>query len=429
MLSRSHRYSPSFVLLLTSMFASMAGLASSTAHAQGIAWRHDLASAQAEASQANKLVLIHFWTPTCAPCKRLEKVVFNSPGVAGSIARDYVPVKINAAASPEIASKYQITRVPTDVVVTSAGQLVKTFVSPATPMAYVGLMGEVASAYRSQHSAYNQIASKASFNKTPASERLQPAGQPLNPAYSGLATVAQPTVQQVAAAPGGTPKQTIYDRYAAAAPQPPVDRYAMKEPTTPVVTAPVPVVVNNPVASQSAPPVTPIPATSVANPHYAAPAATTPAASPAPAAPEAVAPTPRSQSIASQLPPGSPALGFDGFCPVTMKNKWRWAKGDVKWGAIHRGRTYLFVNQAARDTFLAEPDKYSPALSGADPVLAVETQQVVPGTREYAVEYEGQFYLFSNEQSLKKFWSNADGYAKGAERIASKLSTNGIIRR
>ena len=101
----------------------------------------------------------------------------------------------------------------------------------------------------------------------------------------------------------------------------------------------------------------------------------------------------------------------------------------MKWGAIHRGRTYLFADQAARDTFLAEPDKYSPALSGVDPVLAVETQQAVPGTREFAVEYEGQFYMFASEQSLKKFWSNAEGYAKGAERVASKISTDGVIRR
>src|SRR5690606_15960666 len=70
-----------------------------------------------------------------------------------------------------------------------------------------------------------------------------------------------------------------------------------------------------------------------------------------------------------KLPPGAPPLGFFGYCCVTMKENNDWQPGSVEWGAIHRGRTYLFRSQELRDKFLANPDSYAPVLAGADPVL------------------------------------------------------------
>lgn len=102
-----------------------------------------------------------------------------------------------------------------------------------------------------------------------------------------------------------------------------------------------------------------------------------------------------------------------------MKTNWEWKKGDVRFGAIHRGRTYLFTTAENRDTFLQSPDEFAPALSGSDPVLAVDSRQNIPGSRQYAVEYRGKFYFFSSEETLSRFWTNADGYATGAERVAA----------
>jgi protein disulfide-isomerase len=147
-----------------------------------------------------------------------------------------------------------------------------------------------------------------------------------------------------------------------------------------------------------------------------------PASKPATPQPSVVA------DVAPQLPSGSPALGFEGFCPVTMKNEWRWARGDVRWGAIHSGRTYLFASEAAQKTFLANPDAYSPVLAGSDPVAAVDQQKSVPGVREFAVEFEGRFYLFANEKSLEKFWSNPTAYAQGAQRVAALPAGGSFIR-
>lgn len=110
-----------------------------------------------------------------------------------------------------------------------------------------------------------------------------------------------------------------------------------------------------------------------------------------------------------------------------MKKNWEWKKGDVRYGAIHRGRTYLFSSTENRDLFLTAPEDYAPALSGSDPVLAVDQRQSVAGSRQYAVEYKGRFYFFASEETLSRFWTNADGYATGAERVAA-AATDTVVR-
>ena len=84
----------------------------------------------------------------------------------------------------------------------------------------------------------------------------------------------------------------------------------------------------------------------------------------------------------TDLPPGAPPLGLDGCCPVTLVEQKRWAKGDTQWGAIHRGRTYLFASSEAQRRFLANPDAYSPVIEGNDPVLALDNRQLVPGSSD-----------------------------------------------
>ncbi|MEO0530530.1 MAG: DUF255 domain-containing protein [Planctomycetota bacterium] len=367
-------------------FAALASMSAAVAQAQseGVAWRTDIASAQAEAQQTGKLVLAHFWTESCGPCKALEARVFSQPSVGLAINDRYVPVKINANEHPELARQYGVTRVPTDAVVTARGELVKSFVSPATPMDYVGYVTRLAGAYQAQ--AGGQYAAAAANAPDTSGYRGNSvtktnAGAEFNQAYANLIGQSTP--------PTAPPANPV-----AANP------YATNPPSQPA--PPAPAVVKNDAYA----PVTPeVPATPAKKPT----AETVADASP-------------------QLPPGSPPLGFEGFCPVTMKSDWRWSKGDVRFGAIHRGRTYLFATSEAQKAFLADPDTYSPVLAGSDPVAAVDERRSVPGEREYAVEYEGRFYLFANEKTLEKFWTDPTAYAKGVERVAALPPSESFIR-
>jgi YHS domain-containing protein len=121
------------------------------------------------------------------------------------------------------------------------------------------------------------------------------------------------------------------------------------------------------------------------------------------------------QPPAPQLPPGCPPLGLDGNCPVTLVERMQWALGDRAWGAVHRGRTYLFAGPEERARFLASPDLYSPVMSGIDPVLALDNQMVVAGKREFGVfGADRRIYLFADEASLKRFEQNPKRYAAEA---------------
>lgn len=387
-----------FLLIVVLAQASVA----SAQGGQGIAWQTDLDAARATAEKEQKLLLVHFWNETCGPCRVLDATVFNQPTVAASVHPNYVPVKLNTNEYPATAERFGITRVPTDVVITPQGQVVERMVSPSTPMAYIGQMAGIAEQYRRQMG--------RSFETAGAK---QGTSSPLNSAYAKLAVPADQntfTQSQPAGQPGQPAAGLTNNPYAAAQPQ------AATQPAAPPQTSQpaAPIAVANPYTAQHQTGQTA--AAPAAGDRYASqpagpPAGIAPAPSPSqpPVEPQMVAQAP-------QLPADSPPLGFFGYCPVTMKKENRWQKGDVRWGCYHRGRTYLFTSPEARDTFLSAADDYAPALSGVDPVVAIDSGKVEAGKQEYGIEYEGRFYLFSSEDNLRKFFNQPKHYASGVQQ-------------
>jgi thiol-disulfide isomerase/thioredoxin/YHS domain-containing protein len=266
---------------------------------------------------------------------------------------------------------------------------------------------------------------------------------PTSPAAGApsIATPAAPPAPPVAAAPApvvaaaipSAPTQTapvvpaiatakpsvVGDRYATG------DRYASAAPATPPVAPPAVAapavaaappaapIVNAPPAQPVAPPSAPPPVAAVPK---APPAVAAPSAPTAPSAP-AAAPTANTTIAQSapaqngvQLPAGCPPLALDGYCPVTVTEKMSWKRGDVKYGAIHRGRTYLFTSAAEQQKFLSDPDRFSPVLSGNDPVAALEKGETVNGSRKYGLMYEDRMFLFASKESYDKFCKDSKRY-------------------
>ena len=106
--------------------------------------------------------------------------------------------------------------------------------------------------------------------------------------------------------------------------------------------------------------------------------------------------------------------------------------GDRRWGAIHRGRTYLFSGPEEQRRFFSDPDRYSPAVSGNDIILATEQGQAVPGMREHGVFFGNRIYLFSSEATLERFAKNPNQYANqamAAARPGAYTGTNPAVGR
>ena len=63
--------------------------------------------------------------------------------------------------------------------------------------------------------------------------------------------------------------------------------------------------------------------------------------------------------------------------------------------------------------FEAAPEKYAPAHSGNDIVLAVEENRTLPGSVRHSAVWHGRLFLFSNSQSLATFQEDPARYANG----------------
>jgi YHS domain-containing protein len=268
-----------------------------------------------------------------------------------------------------------------------------------------------------------------------------PIAQQSKPFGAGQERMALATPQVPSAAPAGAPQllgnpATGYGAQPATTPSPAMAAPALAAPASAAPVTPVipPKQVNNPYlglgigqpavqqpAQQQpiAAAVTPAQRSPIGydkSPLQAAGAAAVPpmvpSASAAPMGPPVAsgAPDPR------QLPPGAPPLGFDGYCPVSMRNSWKWVPGDPRWGVVHRGHTYWFATAEEQKQFWTDPDRYTPALSGNDPVLALDHKQQVPGKREHSLDYDGLFYMFASEATLQQFTANPQRYSTGVRQ-------------
>jgi protein disulfide-isomerase len=438
---RRHR-PPYFFLILCALLAAPATTLRSV-HAQpesfsegaasvGIRWQHDLEAAKTLASQTQRLVLIHFWTPDCAPCMTLEQTVFNQQAVAGAIEAQFVPVKLNANENPATAQGFGITRVPTDVIITPKGEVVGKLISPPTPSAFVAEVNQIAS----KHTTTLGSPFARATASTPSPPQLNAAYANLTLPASTLPAAAQPVIAEhapVAASPASA-RPVV-------APLSAENQYAPH--SSDVAAHPV-----APPISQSPGPASAQPAARQVTNQFAPPSVAPPlaaalptvrqvtnqfAAPPAVGAQAALQPSANTAALvgaapdASKLPAGSPPLGFDGYCPVSMRNQWKWVPGDPRWGIVHRGRTYWFAGPSEQQQFWTDPDRYSPALSGMDPVMAMDHQQQVPGKREHAIDYDGLFYMFCSEATLQQFTANPERYAVGV-RQAMGIPRGRLVR-
>ena len=97
-----------------------------------------------------------------------------------------------------------------------------------------------------------------------------------------------------------------------------------------------------------------------------------------------------------------------------------WKKGDRQFGAIHKGRTYLFTSAENQQKFLQNPDGYAPVFSGCDPVLHAERGQMVDGKRAFGlVTADRHIYLFADEASRNRFEKSPASYMSAIQTAAA----------
>jgi YHS domain-containing protein len=445
-----------------------------------IPWAADFQQAAATADQQRRLVLIHFYSDDCPPCVVVDQQVFSQPHVAAAVARNYVPVKVHVKQAPELAARYHVRSWPTDVFVTPAGLEVFRTTSPQVAAQYVALVDQVAAragigmgrqwadnmaavgqatlgssqTTAQNHSerrqqAFNQTASQpgqsyqpttapsgdSSFQMSPqAQEAASQFGQQTQTAVNQYRQQGETAVEQYQQQAGAAVQQfqqqapDAQQQFVGAAGQ---FREPPRSSATQWQAGMSPADLRSPLSASSSAATTSqamLPPATSPQQQIRVHDPAVPTSNPWLQVQHRQQTPPQTFVPASQAPP----IAMDGYCPVTliedMKNM-KWKKGDPQFGAIHRGKTYLFASVAHQQKFLADPDAYSPMLSGCDPVRFATTGERVDGKRAYGLTFGNRIYLFADEASLNQFAQTPRAFADTAHQATQRSETGGTLYR
>ena len=131
-------------LTLIVAVALSASTAAKSRAADMVPWVDDFQTAQQMAAARNQLILVHFYSNNCPPCRRLEKNVFNRPGFGHGVAQNYVPIRVNVSVSPDLARNFKVDRWPTDLLLTPNGEEIHRMVSPQDINEYLRVLNQFA---------------------------------------------------------------------------------------------------------------------------------------------------------------------------------------------------------------------------------------------------------------------------------------------
>ncbi len=326
-------------------------------------------------------MLLHFYSDNCVYCDRLEAGAFQAPQVGQAIGENFVPVKIHANSAPELTKMFKVTKFPTDVVVTTAGKKIatKSVLKIQTITSPCWRAPCPPPSNRHSHSRM-QLQLPSPHQKHPQTHRRLLCRHPRWEHRPRDHKQRQLKPQQHR--PMDSPFQI---------PPPPRCR-----------------------RDQSLPPNHSWPVSeTIADSYYPAINQNT----------VAMVPAENPTSPGSAVSVGAdPELAMEGFCAVTVIAEDRWVEGKPEHGVIHLGKLYLFENEDAMNTFLADPVPYTPVLNEIDVVRFFEERVIVPGKREWGVKdpsYQRMFF-FADEAAMNHFIEEHHRYTDAAVEVMEK---------
>lgn len=360
-----------------SLLTAAAIVITAGSHAQAeIAWQTNLRAAHSQAKSEGKLLLLHFYTDNCSWCDKLEAGAFRAPQVGEAVQKDYIPVKVHAERNPKLTEMFKVIKFPTDVIVSTTGEVLSHSVSPQLPDPYVAMLTD---AVPSNLAATPRIVTNTAPEDSIAAADSAP-DYARAPAPQPTTTTPTPDTANGFTLPGATvPGQLAGARNEG-------------------LTLGMPADVGSAV-SGVAPAATPaLEASSVATPTDSYAAATETESAP------------------------MPELAMQGFCAVTVINDDRWEEGSPQYGVIHLGKLYLFVSEQAMQTFLADPTPFTPVLNEIDVVRFFEEKKIVPGKREWGVKdpVYNRMFFFADEAARNHFEKSYDRYTDAAIEVMEK---------
>jgi thiol-disulfide isomerase/thioredoxin/YHS domain-containing protein len=101
-----------------------------------ILWTEDYEAAVQRCATSNTILLLHFYTDNCPPCKLLDKKTFHDSNLVAAMNEHVVPVRINADRRKDLVQRYNVNRWPTDIYFFPNGDEIYRGVSDQDPAVY-----------------------------------------------------------------------------------------------------------------------------------------------------------------------------------------------------------------------------------------------------------------------------------------------------
>ena len=98
-------------------------------------------------------------------------------------------------------------------------------------------------------------------------------------------------------------------------------------------------------------------------------------------------------------------VALEGNCAACLLDGGAVVPGTEKFAVEYDGQQYLFPDESTKKKFAENPEKYAPVLNGDCTVCYQHGGHRPAGKVEYSLVHEGRLYLFPSEGTLKEFFA------------------------
>ena len=358
-------------------------------------WRRDLDAALRDAGQLDRPVVVHFSAAWCGPCRRMESTL-HSPAVLGLLGREAVGVHLDFDRHKNVAQRYGVASIPADVLIAPDGRVLGVMSGYKPAADYARRVSAVADQYANSRDRLRLAKNfpvdpvrapdpRRGGGRVPEVSLLDPSWDepPALSAPPPRTPTEEPVLPPADGADGafGDSDPREYDDFADPDPAPRrTNRPAYRDDLPDPFGAEDPFAVSEPDGGRA----------------------------PRSVVPPAGAPTGRprvARRVTRKL------LGMRGYCPVTLHESRRWARGESRFSWEHQGVTYFMADAEAFARFVKNAEDYAPRLLGCDPVLYRDEGRAVPGKTEHAAIWRGGLFLFASAETRRTFADAPKAYA------------------
>lgn len=113
-------------------------------------WHQSYSTAQSEAREFHLPLVLHFHARWCGPCQQMEAGVLNTVDVLEGLGRKIVGAKIDVDRYPDLADRFGVETMPTDVYLSPDGKVLESAVGYSSRSSYVGRIQRVGGQFQSK---------------------------------------------------------------------------------------------------------------------------------------------------------------------------------------------------------------------------------------------------------------------------------------